>query len=185
MTNYLDEYNKRMTYGNAMGFNPSPLAQTAHMHADRDRQIQQGAGGVHSGAPVGGITFGNKDGDAGLGRALLILGGGVALLVVSVMMIESRHDVLSVIGMVGAFIGFVLSAFGAVATFLTGLMTIGFLIRQKIFWGIVGVSGLCAYALSIGAAFNVFVVLMIGWGTAVHGKKLIRRFSPASKTDSQ
>ena len=65
MTNYLDEYNKRMTYGNAMGFNASPLAQTAHMHADRDRQQQTSAS--HSG---NGYTASYQGGDLSSGFPL-------------------------------------------------------------------------------------------------------------------
>ena len=184
MTNYLDEYNKRMTYGKAMGFDPSPLAQTAHMHADRDRQMQQQQPGVGAGEGYD-VSLGNADGKAGLFRALLILSGGVALMAVSVLAIEKADGIVQVLGMIGAFTGFVISAFGAVATFLTGLITIGTIIRQKIFWAIAAVSGLSAFALSMGTAINVFVVLMLGWGAVAGGRKLLARPTPASVKDSQ
>lgn len=184
MTNYLDEYNKRMTHGNAMGFNASPLAQTAHMHADRDRAQPQTGGAASSRLEV---TLGNKDGKAGLGRALLILFCGLMMLSLSVWMIEEMNGLFQIIGMALALAGLAVSGFGVMATFVTGLVSIGQLIRQKIFWGIVTCAGIAAYALSAMTGLYLFAGLMLGWGVFTGGKKLLNRraaTTPVSTTDS-
>ncbi len=182
MTNYLDEYNKRKTYGNAMGYAADPLAQTAHMHADRDRQ-QQSSGASHHGGPAHGIHFNDGDAQAGLPRALLIFFGGATLLFVSVWAIESLNGIFQILGMIGAGIGFLFAAFGAVITFLIGLVSIGTIIRQKTFWAIAAASGLSCLALSVETGITAFLLLMLSWAAFTGGKRVLARFKQASKTD--
>lgn len=180
---HLDDFNRRMTLGNAAGYSHDIGTQMAYAAADSFRNNQQPLSAPPGGAHAGGSYY-VKGGD--FAKAFALSAAGFGLLLLSIYLIEEVEG-WGVPGFAVGLLGFLVSAFGFLFLVITAIGNIKTILRSRYFWASAALAllaaaadaampGLFGYGVSpAGAAAGVLMPAFVIRGFMAIGQAVFKR----------
>lgn len=164
----LDDYNRRMTLGNAAPYSHDIATQAAYGMADSMRQ-QAVSVGAPSASGHTGLNIDLRD----LPRLLAVFVTGAIVLAGSVWAIDETQGTLRIVAFVTALLGFLAFAFAGVLSALcltiVAVRTIGRVLRSRYIWFSMLMAGMVAALCH----YPFIGLTLLGWGVSPYMAALI------------
>ncbi|MFN3828078.1 MAG: hypothetical protein ACK4NR_10700 [Micavibrio sp.] len=157
----LDDFNRRMTLGDAAGYSHDIGTQMAYGAADSFRNHQQRMPSS-GGGPVG--TYYVKSGD--FAKAFALFAAGLGMLILSIYLIEDVKG-WGVPGFVVGLLGFLASAFGFLFLVITVIGNLKTILRSRYFWASAGLAVLTGMLVGAMPGLFGYGVSPLGAGVTV------------------